>query len=355
MPSIQRRTILHLAGAAGLGTVLVQGHAADAPDLSGARAEGKLTFYANITGAQSIVEAFNQDTGVKASYSYQLLPNLMRKVRAEGKAGRVLADVVQGPQPLLEQLKAEGLLAPYQPPAAANYPEWARPDDTVHLFGIECVSYVYNTDHVKAADAPRRYQDLADPKWRDRIVMPDPATHPHTISWLVNLKEKVFASEDDWIAFLRAVDANRPMIVASLGATAAPVASGEMLIAVSMPKYVVTQSPAPLDWGPKGEQPLFGTARAIALAAGAPHPAAGRAFIDYWLSDKSANMLAKGVGEYVAAPGVFPPLTGIEQATVLAGRGIPEDEILQWGVRLKQIFRNTTRIPATIRARRRSS
>ena len=106
-----------------------------------------------------------------------------------------------------------------------------------------------------------------------------------------------------------------------------------------MPKYIVTKAPAPLAWGPSGGQPLLGTPRAMALTAKAPHPAAGRAFMDYWLSKKAAGMLAKDVGEYVAAPGVFPPVEGIAQAKVLAIRDLDDAEIQQWGAEFKRIFK----------------
>lgn len=62
MSTIQRRTVLHLAGAAGLAAALPQARGAD--DLAAARAEGKAVFYANITAVKPIVEAFGKDTGV---------------------------------------------------------------------------------------------------------------------------------------------------------------------------------------------------------------------------------------------------------------------------------------------------
>src|SRR3546814_2514482 len=78
---------------------------------------------------------------------------------------------------MLEILKEKGVLAPYRSPSTAGYPDWATKDEHITLFGIEYVSSLYNTDHVKAADAPARYADLADHKWKNKTVMADPATH----------------------------------------------------------------------------------------------------------------------------------------------------------------------------------
>jgi iron(III) transport system substrate-binding protein len=167
--------------------------------------------------------------------------------------------------------------------------------------------------------------------------MANPANHATTISWLIGLKENVFKSEAEWMKFVRGLAANRPMFVASFGPTPAPIESGEKLIGISMPKYIVTKAPAPLDWA-RLSQPLLGTPRAIAVTSKAPHPNAARAFVDYWLSRKSMEMLAKDVGEYVLAPGVFPPIDGMDKAKVIAIRELSDDEIQKWGAEFKRIF-----------------
>jgi len=343
--TVDRRSFLAAAGAAGLSAaglsaIPVAARAAEAgADLAKARAEGSAVFYANITAVQPIIEAFGADTGIQGQYTRISSSKFVSTVATESQAGKLLADVLQAPLPVLELLRDKGVLAPYKSPAAEGYPDWSRPDDAIQLFGIEYVSYLFNTKQVAAADAPKRYEDLADPKWKNQIVMANPSNHASTISWLVGLNEKkVFASEADWMNFVKALAANRPMFVASFGPTPAPIESGEKRIGISMPKYIVTKAPAPLDWGPRGGQPLLGTPRAIALAAKAPHPTAGRAFVDYWLSKKAMQLLATQVGEYVLAPGVHPPIDGIDQAKVLPIRDLSDDEIRKWGAEFKKIF-----------------
>src|SRR5690606_10685924 len=258
----------------------------------------------------------------------------------EFQAGRNRVSVLQGPVPLLEILKDYGLLAPYKSPAAEGYPEWSRDEDGyIQIFGIEYVAILYNTELVKPEDVPKSYMDLTEPKWRGRIVMPNPTTHATTIQWLVGLKEhNVFGSEEAWWDFIRGLAANKPMFVASFGPTPGPIASGEVLIGISMPKYIVTLAPAPLDWA-RVKEPLFGTPRGIALANRAPSPNAGKLFIDYWLSEEAARILAEQVGEYVLAPGVYPPIDGIEEATVLPLRSLSDEEIFYWSEEFARIFR----------------
>ena len=185
-----------------------QAQAQDKSLLDRARTEGKASFYANITAIEPILKAFTADTGVKAEYTRISTSKFVATAITEFEAGRLMADVVQAPVPVLELLKQKGVLASYRSPAAAGYPDWTKKDDRMQLFGIEYVGLIYNKEKVKAADAPRRYEDLTLPKWKDKIVMANPGNHATTISWLIGLKENVFKSEAEWMKFVRGLAAN---------------------------------------------------------------------------------------------------------------------------------------------------
>lgn len=151
------------------------------------------------------------------------------------------------------------------------------------------------------------------------------------------MRENVFSSESAWMTFVKGLAANKPMFVATFGPTPVPVASGEKLIAISMPKNIITKAPDPLGWAPV-DQPLMGTPRGISVTASAKHPNAARLFVDYWLSRDAMKMLADKVGEYVLYPDVYPPIAGIEKAKVLPIRELPDEEIRRWGAEFKKIF-----------------
>jgi iron(III) transport system substrate-binding protein len=302
-----------------------------------AKAEGKAAFYANITAIEPIMEAFTNNYGVKGEYTRISTSKFLATVLTEYQAGKLLADVLQSPLPIMELLKEKGVLVSYKSPAAASYPEWTKKDDKIQIFGIEYVALIYNKEMVKPKDVPKRYEDLTDPKWQGKIVMANPSAHATTISWLVGLKENVFSSEKAWMDFLKGLAANKPMFVRSFGPTPAPVESGEKLIAISMPKYIITKAPAPLDWA-RVQQPLLGTPRGIAITASSSHPNAAKLFVDYWLSKDAMQMLADKVGEYVLHPGVYPPIDGMDKAEVLPVRVLSDDEIRYWGGEFKKIF-----------------
>ena len=310
---------------------------ADQALVNKAKAEGKVAFYANITAIQPIMEEYTKDKGVKGEYTRISTSKFLAIVLTEHQVGKLMADVLQSPLPIMELLKDKGVLATYKSPAAASYPAWTRKDDKIQIFGIEYVALIYNKELVKPKDVPQRYEDLTDPKWKGKIVMANPSAHATTISWLIGLKENVFSSEKAWMNFVKGLAANKPMFVRSFGPTPAPVESGEKLIAISMPKYIITKAPAPLDWA-RVKQPLLGTPRGIAITASASHPNAAKLFVDYWLSKDAMQMLADKVGEYVLHPGVYPPIDGMDKAKVLPIRVLSDAEIRSWGAKFKKIF-----------------
>jgi iron(III) transport system substrate-binding protein len=333
------RKLLAVLAALTLGAGAVfAGGGAEKPAAAAAPVEGSVAFYANITSIEPLLEDFKAKTGIKGEYTRISTTKFISTVFTEFEAGKLLADVIQAPIPVLDMLKDKGVLAPYSSPSAKGYPEWAkREKDGIYMFGIEYVSLIYNKELVKPSDVPKKYQDLADPKWKNKIVMADPGVHPTTISWLVALKENVFNNDDAaWRQFLKGLAANNPMFVASFGPTPAPIASGEKAIGISMPKYIITNAPAPLDWA--RIEPVMGSPRALGISAKAPHPEAARKFVDYWLSADAAKILSTKVGEYVLAPGVFPPIEGMDKAQVIPIRELSDEEIARWGAEFKTIF-----------------
>ena len=298
----------------------------------------EVTFYANITAVQPVVTAFTEAFGIPASYTRISSTKILATVMSEFDAGKLQADVLQAPMPIMQYLKDKGVLAAYASPVAAGYPDWAKDaDGVIYSFGVECMGILYNTDLVNAADAPQHYADLADPKWDGKILMPDPSVHSSTISWLVALKEKIFEDEATWMTFLEGLAANHPMFVRSLGPTAGPIASGEKAIGISMQKNIITKAPAPLDWACR-EEPQMGSPRGIAVTSTTDNPEAARLFINYWLSKNAMEMLASQVGESVVYPGVFPPVDGMDAAEVIPVRVLSNEEIQHWGGVFKDIF-----------------
>ena len=300
--------------------------AADAP------LTGKVSLYASITSIEPIMEDFSAKVGVEGEYTRLSTSRFISTVLTEFQANKLMADVIQGPLPILEILKEQGVVKNYKAKAAEGYPDWAKRDG-IYLFGIEYVGLIYNTQLVSAEEAPKPMRILpirsgrSYRQWRTR--------QPRTHSWLVGLKENVFATEAEWMAFVRGLAANEPMFVAFLRTHARSDRQRRERSASPCPSTFVTIRRSAL------------TIEALPADARSPRrsrsPAAHRnrcAARRSWSTahDDAMSLLANDVGEYVLTPGVYPPIPGISETEVIPIRELSDEEIQKWGAEFEKIF-----------------
>jgi len=113
------------------------------------------------------------------------------------------------------------LFEPYASPQLVAIPQALRyPGDHFLPSNIHVVALMVNTDLLNGAPMPTRWADLADPKWKNKIITADPnnSSMGHTIAWGMHtaLDEKTY----------KAIVANLAMTQSSSGVRRA-VAQGE--------------------------------------------------------------------------------------------------------------------------------
>jgi len=99
---------------------------------------------------------------------------VLDRLRAE--AANPQADVWFGaPAETFSKAAKEGLLARYRPTWAGAVPPDARdPRDLWYGTYLTPEVIAYNTQAVSAAEAPKDWDDVLDPKWRGKVVIRDP-------------------------------------------------------------------------------------------------------------------------------------------------------------------------------------
>ncbi|HJU89268.1 MAG TPA: extracellular solute-binding protein [Gemmatimonadaceae bacterium] len=99
---------------------------------------------------------------------------VLDRLRAE--SANPQADVWFGaPAEIFERASNENLLEPYRPTWAATVPDEARdPQDRWYGTYLTPEVIAYNTEAVSAADAPKDWDDVLDPKWKGKILIRDP-------------------------------------------------------------------------------------------------------------------------------------------------------------------------------------
>lgn len=296
-----------------------------------ARKEGALLVYGTIEESimNAALGAFETLYGVKVEYWRASSSSVFDRVLAEVKAGNPRFDVVVLSPYLLNIVKKEGAFQKHGAPEAATYPKELQfdPDGVISPFiTLRPVGIVFNTKLLKPEDAPRSLKDLLDPKWKGKIVIPDPAQHATTVDWLASLR-RIFANDAEWEAWIRGLAKNAPRLVKSFIPAVETVIKGEKPIAITYVRYVFVYGTAPLDY--VRISPSLGNVNSLAMGAKVAHPNAAKLFISFMLSRVALETLASG-GENVALAGVYPKIKDIEKIQVTPLAELSAEEFQKW-------------------------
>jgi iron(III) transport system substrate-binding protein len=148
--------------------------------IEAARREGKVSYYSalELNVAERLGKAFEAKyPGITVHVERSGAERIYQRIAQEQASGINAVDVANSTDPAhYLDWKAKDWLAPYLPDDVAKY----FPADQVDPDGkyatacgwIETIGY--NSNLVKAEDAPKSYADLLDPKWQGKIVKAHP-------------------------------------------------------------------------------------------------------------------------------------------------------------------------------------
>ena len=150
---------------------------------------GKVMLYSSMQEDQlmAIKEGFEKKyPGVTMEYYFAGTSKVVTKISTEAQAGHVDADVIWvGDAADYVSFKEEGILQQYSSPEAAGLdPNYIDAEGYYTAGRLVGVGIAYNTVTVKPEEAPKTWNDLLDPKWKDQIVMSDPGTAGTTKYWM---------------------------------------------------------------------------------------------------------------------------------------------------------------------------
>ncbi len=319
--------------------------AADAALVEAARKEGSLNWYTVQTIPQLVlplVAAFEKKYAIKVSYIRANSSEVVLRVLNEARAGRVLADVVDGTSILA--LNKDNRLAVYIPASTRSWPaeiadpnqRWVATNYFVNNIGI-------NTDLVPAADAPKAWQDLLDPRWKGKMAWGS-TTSASAGPGFIGLMIKEMG-EEKALPFLQKLAAQQ--------ITALPVAARQILDQVIAGEYAMglmifnhhavisAAKGAPVAWLPMS--PSLVNLNVASVLAAAPHPNAARLFLDFMESDEGQKIFSDN--DYLPAnPNIAPKTPDLLpdgkrfRGLVLTGDEIEKD-MPHWAKIFAEIFR----------------
>jgi len=159
--------------------VPARAQAPDRADLEAARREGSLSWYTStpVAQAQALANRFEQETGVKVQLLRSGGQAVLRRLQQEISAGRPGADVLtMSDAGAANGLAKQGLLEPFRPEGFDKVADGAK-DKAGRWIAqrLQMVGIPVRTDKVAEAERPKTWSDLKDPKYKGRMVMPDPS------------------------------------------------------------------------------------------------------------------------------------------------------------------------------------
>jgi iron(III) transport system substrate-binding protein len=183
-----RRDLLKTSTALAVGTLFAEPARAAAPPpvsvtpelIEAARKEGKVSYYSalELNTAERLGKVFEAKyPGIAVRVERSGAERIYQRIAQEQGSGINAVDVANSTDPAhYLDWKSKDWLAPFLPEdVAKHFP--ADQFDPDGLYATSCgwiETIGYNTNLVKAEDAPKGYLDLLDPKWQGKIVKAHP-------------------------------------------------------------------------------------------------------------------------------------------------------------------------------------
>ncbi len=247
-----------------------------------AEAEGKLVWYASLgaSDARRIIDRFKEFyPKIDAQFYRAGDAQLMERMLAESRAGKFEWDVVSSTGYYAYNLKKRGMLAPYESPERKFIRAGHKdPQATWTSIYTNYTVLGYNSRLIGRDNVPKSHNDLLRPLWKGQIGLVSTA-----YEWFAVMLQSM--GNEKGTAFMRELAKQQPQLRNGRTLLAQFVAAGETnsaLAAYSQNFENLKRDGAPVDWVPL--DPVYGNLNPMGLSAKAPHPSAGKLFVDFVLS-----------------------------------------------------------------------
>lgn len=216
--------------------------------------------------------------------------SLLNRILTEHRAGKYNYDTLNIRSSALYTLKKAGAIGRYESP----FRRGLRPgfyDKAGYFNGIwaSLMVYLYNTEQISRAQAPRTIDDLLQPKWKGKMGMDQDAD-----DWLAALLE--YYGDDKGKQIARSLGAQQLNIRNGRTLVSQLVAAGEFPIQVDAHHHeavALRKAGAPVDYVfPEPFIPVKSVSSFV-MSSQPPHPHAAALLVDFMLSKKGQEIAFK--------------------------------------------------------------
>jgi iron(III) transport system substrate-binding protein len=284
--------------------------------IEGAKKEGALVWWENLEPdlSRQIIAEFNKVYPfIKVTYWRSTGEGRAAKIDAEFAVGKTSVDVGSAEFANYARWRKIGLMEKFTDiiPGVGKwhkglygkYGDWAYAGSIVH-------TPMYNTNKVSAAEAPKSWEDLLDPKWKGKVGMVSDMK-----TW-----EQLAVEDGGWgvektTQYLTKLAQQKIIWGRGRTATHALLVAGEMSINVEGNLENIISGKLkgePVDW--VRSKPVVVAGPAQIMQKKAPHPNAARLFYE-WLMSPQGQLIYEKINE----AGIVYPGAKTEQAKLIEG------------------------------------
>ena len=260
--------------------------------IEGAKKEGQVMFYNINTWLSTVAQEFEKKYSfVKVSVWRSDSKTLLKRVTEEYASGRYLVDVIDVTFGGVALLYKMGIFQEYYSPEMVAYTDEVKAKGKTGVYYLPDLElYIglgFNTKLVPAADAPKTYKDLLDPKWKGRMSFAGTSTGSQWVGNALNVMGR------EYLEKLGGQDVKVQNI--SGAALAGLIVSGEVPLSPTIyESNILTfkEKGGPVDWRPL--EPVVANVGSSGMTTKAPHPHAALLFLDYLHSKEGQKVVMKG-------------------------------------------------------------
>jgi iron(III) transport system substrate-binding protein len=216
--------------------------------------------------------------------------SLLNRILTEQRAGKYNYDTLNIRSSALYTLKKAGAVMRYESPyRKALRPGFYDKDGYMNGIWASLLVYLYNTNQVSRAQAPKSIEDLLQPKWKGKLGMDQDAD-----DLLAALLD--YYGDDKGKQIIRGLAAQSLQIRKGRTLVSQLVAAGEFPVQIDAHHHEATalrKAGAPVDYiFPEPFVPVKAVSSFV-LARQSPHPHAAALLVDFMLSKKGQEIAFK--------------------------------------------------------------
>ena len=308
-----------------------------------AKQEAGLVVYTvwDVDHIRTLTAAFSKRfPGISTSYWQATRSEVTARTLTESQGGQPSVDVILTEAPLV--LHAAGATEPYQTVQGSSL---FVNDAIAPVASLQIQALAFNTKKMKAADAPKSWEDVTNPRFKGIVALDDPMRAGPLSGMLAAFKDE-WKDDTRWANFIRGLKALNVTIHKSTSAMFRLVVAGEYSIVMPALFHDVVHEKevgSPIDFA-RGAGPVVSPQQA-AIYIKAPHPAAGKLFAE-WLVSPEGQLAIDGVGRPSSRKG-FKSKTSMENGwgakvkpIVVSNKGYIEDARKWLDTTVKPIWEN---------------